>query len=275
VIEVEEPKRSVTGGTESKYEITVKNLDDRDDDFNVIKKVHLTAMLGEDAPEWKVRLVEMTSAGAKVLGDEGEITIPAKGSRKLVLWVETPHGVKYGDRAEVIITTTSKADAVKTDTLTITTTARQTIMAVKTSIGHERAAADSVYGRAKRKDFGIFAMLCPAKLRGYVLVEAMNVDRLKEVVRGVRKARGVVEGETTFEEINHYLTPKPIVSGIMEGDIVELIAGPFKGEKARVQQIDESKEEITVELFESMVPIPVTIRGDSVRVLEKDKGVSS
>jgi transcriptional antiterminator NusG len=53
--------------------------------------------------------------------------------------------------------------------------------------------------------------------------------------------------------------------------VVELIAGPFKGEKARVKQIDEAKEEITVELFEAMVPIPVTVRGDHVRVLEKEK----
>jgi transcriptional antiterminator NusG len=35
--------------------------------------------------------------------------------------------------------------------------------------------------------------------------------------------------------------------------------------------IDEGKEEITVELFEAMVPIPVTVRGDSVRVLEKEE----
>jgi transcriptional antiterminator NusG len=62
-----------------------------------------------------------------------------------------------------------------------------------------------------------------------------------------------------------------LVSGISDGDVVELIAGPFKGEKARVKQIDEAKEEITVELFEAMVPIPVTVRGDHVRVLEKEK----
>ena len=71
--------------------------------------------------------------------------------------------------------------------------------------------------------------------------------------------------------IDHYLAPKPLVSGIMEGDVVELVAGPFKGEKARVQNIDEAKEEITVELFEAMVPIPVTVRGDHVRVLEKER----
>ncbi|MDD1666487.1 MAG: transcription elongation factor Spt5, partial [Methanomicrobiales archaeon] len=29
------------------------------------------------------------------------------------------------------------------------------------------------------------------------------------------------------------------------------------------------KEEITVELYESVVPIPITVRGDHVRVVEK------
>ena len=66
------------------------------------------------------------------------------------------------------------------------------------------------------------------------------------------------------------LTPPPAVTGIAEGNIIEIISGPFKGEKARVQRIDESKEEVTVELIEAMVPIPITVRGDHVRVLEKD-----
>ena len=104
-----------------------------------------------------------------------------------------------------------------------------------------------------------------------MLVETINPDRLEEVVKGIRRARGVVKGETSLSEIDHFLAPKPLVSGIIEGDIVELIAGPFKGEKARVQQIDEAKEEITVELFEAVVPIPVTVRGDSVRVIQKEE----
>jgi transcriptional antiterminator NusG len=35
--------------------------------------------------------------------------------------------------------------------------------------------------------------------------------------------------------------------------------------------VDVAKEEITVELFEAMVPIPITVRGDHVRVLSKDE----
>jgi len=49
---------------------------------------------------------------------------------------------------------------------------------------------------------------------------------------------------------------------------VELISGPFKGEKAVVKRVDKAHEEITMELIEAMVPIPITVKGDNVRVLD-------
>jgi transcriptional antiterminator NusG len=148
-----------------------------------------------------------------------------------------------------------------------------TIYAVKTSIGHERIVADAIENKAIRKGAELFAILCPQPMRGYIFIEATNPDALQELLKGVKKVRGIVRGEAgniTMEEIEHFLAPKPLVSGIVEGNIVELIAGPFKGEKARVQNIDEAKEEITVELFEAMISIPITVRGDHVRVIEKE-----
>jgi transcriptional antiterminator NusG len=146
-----------------------------------------------------------------------------------------------------------------------------TIFAIKTSIGHEKMVADRIISRSRKRKLSVYSALSPTKLRGYVLIECLNNrDAVKDLIKGIEHVRNVVEGETTLDEIEHFLTPKPLVFGIMEGDIVEIISGPFKGEKAKVQQIDESKEEITVELFEAMVSIPVTIRGDHVRVLEKE-----
>ncbi len=148
-----------------------------------------------------------------------------------------------------------------------------TIYAVKTSIGHERIVADAIENKALRKGAEVFAILSPQPMRGYIFLEATNPDALQELLKGVKKVRGIVKGEAgtiDLEEIEHFLAPKPLVSGIVEGNIVELIAGPFKGEKARVQQIDEAKEEITVELFEAMISIPITVRGDHVRVIEKE-----
>jgi len=148
-----------------------------------------------------------------------------------------------------------------------------TIFAVKTSIGHERIVADAIENKAMRKSSEIFSILCPQPMRGYIFIEARNPDALQELLKGVKKVRGIVRGEggiIPMDQIEHFLAPKPLVSGIVEGNIVELIAGPFKGEKARVQQIDEGKEEITVELFEAMISIPITVRGDHVRVIEKE-----
>lgn len=143
------------------------------------------------------------------------------------------------------------------------------IFALKTTINQERTVAQMLVVRGSKAKVPLYAVLSPAELRGYVLVEGGDRELIERLIKGVPHARGLVEGMTQLAEVEHFLTPKPTTTGIAEGDIVELVSGPFKGEKARVMRIDEGKEEITVELFEAMVPIPVTVRGDHVRVLEK------
>lgn len=147
------------------------------------------------------------------------------------------------------------------------------IFAVKTSIGHEKIVADMIAARAKKKDAQVYAILSPQKLRGYVLIEGKGMERLRTLIKGLPKVRGVVHGDKSIQldDILGQLEPTSTVEGINEGDIVELISGPFKGEKARVEQIDKSKEEITVALIEAIVKIPVTVKGEAVRILEKEK----
>ena len=53
-------------------------------------------------------------------------------------------------------------------------------------------------------------------------------------------------------------------------NIVELISGPFKGERAKVVRIDESREEVVLELIEAAVPIPVTVKADQIRIIQKE-----
>ena len=145
------------------------------------------------------------------------------------------------------------------------------IYAIKTTANQERAVANLLALAAKKENYDIRAILVPIELKGYVLVETTKFEIVEQAIQGIPHARGVVKGNTKFAEIEHFLTPKPAVAGIEDGDIIELIAGPFKGERARVKRIDERREEITVELFEAMVPIPITVRGDHVRVLSKEE----
>lgn len=266
-----EDRRSVTTKVETNYRLTLRNDGSGKDDIEISADLIAAASLGEDAAEWEVTLREKGGKPWKVIKDSlkgKKFKLEGGETLQLVLSVTSPKGARYGDTMNVVVTATSMTNRAISDSTTLRTTAQQSALAVKTQIGHERTVADTLAARSE--DLGVQSILCPNALRGYIIVEAMNTDRLSETVRSIKRARGVVDGEMTFDEIDHYLTPKPLVAGIVEGDIVELIAGPFKGEKARVQLIDEGKEEITVELFEALVPIPVTVKGDSVRVIGQE-----
>ena len=142
------------------------------------------------------------------------------------------------------------------------------VFAVKTTASQEQTVADMIINR---EEADIHAVLAPDSLTSYVMVEADNNAVLERVMEEIPHARNIVPGESSIAEVEHFLSPKPDVEGIAEGDIVELIAGPFKGEKAQVQRIDESKDQVTVELYEATVPIPVTVRGDQIRVLDSEE----
>jgi transcriptional antiterminator NusG len=149
------------------------------------------------------------------------------------------------------------------------------ILVLKTQVGQERRVAEALGNKARRFKLPILALLAPAELRGYVFIETTDPIRVEKGVRGVSYARALIKDpdgraqETPFSQIAHFLTPVSAVAKIAEGDIVELVSGPFRGEKAKVTRVDDTKEEITVELIESMVPIPITVKGEHVRVLEK------
>jgi transcriptional antiterminator NusG len=142
------------------------------------------------------------------------------------------------------------------------------IYAVKTTASQERTVADMIMNREMED---IHAALAPDSLTSYVMVEAESSGIIERTLEEIPHARGIIPGESDISEVEHFLSPTPDVEGIAESDIVELIAGPFKGEKAQVQRIDEGKDQVTVELYEATVPIPVTVRGDQIRVLDSEE----
>jgi len=143
------------------------------------------------------------------------------------------------------------------------------IFSIKTQVGKEQNTADLLSSRADKTDIEFPSILVTPELRGYVFVEGYDRERLKDVIKTISYARTVLDGDIPVNQIEHFLIPTSAVAKIAEGDIVEMVAGPFRGETAKVTHIDDTKEEITVELFESLVPIPITVRGEQVRVVKR------
>ncbi len=266
----EENKKSIPTRESAKYNVKLINTTNSKQKIDI--ETHL--IYSNDEEEiipWSITILDKYRLSEPSETKKEEVEVEANDEIIISVKVDAPEGARYGDKAEVIIDASSSQDILLSDSITLITRARPTVVAMKTQINQERNVADYIASWAKDKEMGVFAILVPKPVRGYIFIEGMNPSLIDEITDGTRKAKGVIEGDTSIEEIEHFLAPKLAVEGITEGDIVELSAGPFKGEKARVTQIDEDNDEITVELFEATVPIPVTVRGDHVRVLEKEK----
>lgn len=145
-------------------------------------------------------------------------------------------------------------------------------LAVKTTANQERIVANMIELAVKKHNLKVYSILAPKELKGYVIIEAEGIEDVIMAIRGLQHVRGIVKKEMSLKDVQHYLTPKKAVEQIKEGYMVEVSAGPFKGERGIVKRVDKTKNEITIELLEAVVPIPVTVKAENVRVVDKKEG---
>jgi len=129
---------------------------------------------------------------------------------------------------------------------------------------------DMLASKIKVEGLDIKTIFHPAELKGYIFIEG-TLGNVQKAIRGVMHIRGLIQKPVQLEEIKHFLEYKKERIKIELGDIVEIIGGPFKGEKGKVNRIDKVKGEVTVELLEATIPIPVTIATEFVKVVKPAK----
>ena len=144
------------------------------------------------------------------------------------------------------------------------------IYAVKTIIGRERITMRSIKGRVIEQNLEIKSIIHPEELKGYIFIEG-ELDEVEKAVRDIPNVRGIIRKPVSIEEIKRFLLPKKVEIELNVGDLVEVIGGPFKGERGKVKRYDKAKREVTIELLEAAVPIPITVAADLVRIVEKRK----
>ena len=144
---------------------------------------------------------------------------------------------------------------------------------VRVTASQEKITADILQSKAKGKDVGIYSIVMPQGMRGYIIVEARDEVACRELILNEPHVKGMLPKSLTEDEIGKILSAKQQSQDISPNDLVEFFAGPFKGYKAKVINTDPSKDEITVELMDVAVPIPVTTKSNMARVIEKAEKV--
>jgi len=142
------------------------------------------------------------------------------------------------------------------------------IYAVRTTSGREEIVIDLMTSKIKNEGLDIKSVFHPAEIKGYIFVEG-TPGNVQKAIRGVMHVKGFIEKPVELDEISHFLEAKKDRIKVEEGNIVEIIGGPFKGEKGKITRVDSVKEEVTIELLDAAIPIPVTISTEFVRVIKK------
>ncbi|MHA1298095.1 MAG: transcription elongation factor Spt5 [Candidatus Helarchaeota archaeon] len=139
------------------------------------------------------------------------------------------------------------------------------IFTIKTTIGQEKAVVEFMMkGNIKKY---LKAILLPETLRGYIFIETQDAQNVNQELLKIPHVRGRLVGQVQISELEEFLIAKKSTEGVDIGDIVEIIGGPFKGEKAKITRVDTVKDEVILELFESTHPIPIKVHADYIKKL--------
>ena len=144
------------------------------------------------------------------------------------------------------------------------------IFPVRTTVGQEQLVVDILSSKIAKEELNIYSIAVVPGLKGYILIEADNEVTLRRGITDTPhiKGSGIVKGAVKIEELSGLLESKPLMKTLVTGMKVEIISGPFKGEKAKITRVNQSKEEVTVELLEAAVKIPVTIKAENIKVVQ-------
>jgi len=144
------------------------------------------------------------------------------------------------------------------------------IFTIRVTSGQEKIVSGILAKKAKKENLEIYSVMNVETVRGYLFIEGKDENSVVKLIQRVRHVKGLLKRAIELEELKKLVdTSEEEKSEINNGDIIEMISGPFKGEKAKVIKVDQQKEEITVELIEVAVPIPVTVKGKMVKLFQK------
>ena len=147
---------------------------------------------------------------------------------------------------------------------------------VKVALGKEDKVMMNLSKIIKKKELtdNFFSIFKPDRVDGYLFVECLenetNITRLKDILREIPNTRGIIKTPLKFDGISKYFKKESQVIEVNEKDVVEMIAGPFKGERARVVRINLSKDEVIIEPLNMPVAVPITLSMEDIRVIKEE-----
>jgi transcriptional antiterminator NusG len=144
------------------------------------------------------------------------------------------------------------------------------IFIVKVTTNKEAKSIELIADKVNKKGVNIYSVSRPHGLRGYIILESPDKENAEEAVFNLPYVKGIIPKQLAYDEIKAMIEPRASDVKIEKNDIVEIISESFKNEKAKVVRVDKTKGEAVVSLLGAIVPIPVTVKLDNLRVIRRE-----
>lgn len=145
------------------------------------------------------------------------------------------------------------------------------IFIIKVTTNKEDRALELISDKVHKHQLQVYSLARHHGLRGYIFLEAQDRESAEEAAYNLPYVKGIIGKTVEYSEIKNMIEPVLEEINIEKGDIVEIIGEPFKKEKAKVVRIDKTKGEAVVTLLAAIVPIPVTVKLDNIKVIRREK----
>lgn len=145
------------------------------------------------------------------------------------------------------------------------------IFAIRTTVGQEKNVARLLSNRIDAGTGDIASIFILPALKGYVFIEGVDKDRIALLTQGMMHVKSRPITAVSIEELKQHIVERPVIETINEGEMVEVIAGPLKGVTGKVLRIDRQKNSVTIELTESIYPLPISVPARQLRPIRQQQ----
>ena len=106
--------------------------------------------------------------------------------------------------------------------------------------------------------------------KNYIIVEVDHENTLKRAIMDLPyvKRSSLAIGKVRRSELESMLKVESVMEKLKKGMIVEIKKGHLKGERAQISRINLNKEEITVNLLDATIKMPITLKAENIKVIE-------
>ena len=144
---------------------------------------------------------------------------------------------------------------------------------VRVTSSQERITTDILQNKVEKSNLPVYSIIIAEGMRGYLIIEAENENVARELILDEPHVKGMLLEAAGRGRPQQHAGDQEGRAGHRRQRHSRVHERALQGVQGEGEKVDETKEEITVELMDVAVPIPVTTKASIAKIVQKAEKV--